>query len=183
MFIAYCGRNATHVEDMCDILNHLSSQTGSCQAFKCDCDVKHRAKQGINWNMWTEKQIQGADYVLLVCSHQLHDCLYQRKGQTNIETATGQVSAESISNLFSLDAANTKKFIPVFLNQPVNTEVVPIALVGRKVYQVNTTGLMALKTEDRNFDQAVTDYLTEHMENEAKGLIELVECLRGSYEP
>ena len=180
MFIVYFNEDPTKIEDLCDILNKLSSLS-SQRTFMCDCDIQHKDEVGNDWNNWTEQQIREADVVLLVCSAQLHTCLSQVTSPPPIQTATGLVSGSAIANLCSILRDSSRKFIPVFLNQPINADLVPTSLIGRRAYRVNTTGLMAIQAvglNEEQFNRVVRTYLLNHREDEARDLIDLVGCLR-----
>ena len=126
------------IEGLCDILNKLWAK-----GFVCDCDVLHRTEPGINWNNWTERMIEEADFVLLVCSPQLYGCLSQAKSSPLIHTAVAVISGAAIANLCSI-STDSSKFIPVFLNQNVDRKFVPNSLKSHKVYELITTGLMKI---------------------------------------
>ena len=126
------------------------------------------------------QKIQEADVVLLICSPELHSCLSQCKDSTPIQTAMGPVSAAAIANLCSILEDSARKFIPVFLNQPIDPKLVPASLAGRKAYEVKTAGLMAILSDGKDeeeFSQSISEYLRDHQEDETKDLIELVQCL------
>ena len=134
---------------------------------------------GTNWNSWTVEKIKKADIVLLVCSEKLCASLSQSTNPPPIETAAGQISASAITNLCSIISSTTGKFIPIFLNQPVNKDIIPASLADRKAYQVNTTKFMEIQcntTEEENWRYAVGEYLREA---DAEDFVNLLNCLRG----
>ena len=180
VFIIYeISTTRIEIENLRDILNVLS-HTPQGQAFTCDCDIQHGGDVGIDWSNWTVQQIQKADVVLLVCSPKLHTYLSQCRDPTPIQTAMGAVSAAAIANLFNILEDSARKFIPIFLNQPIDAKLVPASLAGRKAYEVQTAGLMALQSEGMSgeeFSQITSEYLSDHQENETKDLIELIQCL------
>lgn len=183
VFIVYSNEDTTveEIEDLCDILNKLSTNSQARVEFVCDCDLKHRQEFGIEWSNWTEQQIRQADIVLLVCSHRLHACLSQWWNPPAIKTATGLVSAAAITNHCSILRQSSRKFIPVFLNRSIDRDLVPTSLVGRKAFCVNTTGLMAIETDgmsEEEFSQAIREYLRDHQADDTKDLVELLECLK-----
>ena len=179
VFIVYeRSTKEDEIQNLCDILNVLSNAPQG-RVFVCDCDIQHRGEVGIDWNNWTVQQIEKADVVLLVCSPKLHSFLSQCRDQTPIQTTTGLVSAAAIANLCSIQGS-ANKFIPVFLNHPIDTKLVPTSLAGRKAYDVSIAGLMAIRSDGlkkEEFTQKINDYLNTHKEDETKGLIELVQCL------
>ena len=180
VFIVYFNEDPAKIEDLCDILNNLTKLTPH-RSFVCDCDIQHRDEVGNDWSNWTVQQIREADIVLLVCSPQLHACLSQVKDPPPIQTATGLVSASAIANLCSILRDSSGKFIPVFLNRPINTNLVPMSLAGRRAYRVNTIGLMAIQTVglcEEEFVRVVRSYLVNHKDDEARDLIDLVGCLQ-----
>ena len=83
----------------------------------------------------TERMIEEADFVLLVCSPQLYGCLSQAKSSPLIHTAVAVISGAAIANLCSI-STDSSKFIPVFLNQNVDRKFVPNSLKSHKVYEL-----------------------------------------------
>ena len=157
---------------MCDILNKLSKEC------VCDCDIVHRTEPGIDWNNWTQRKIQEANFVLLVCSKQLYDCLSQAKNSPLIRTAVAMISGAAIANLCSM--TDSSKFIPIFLNQDVDHDIVPNCLKSRKVYKLITTGLMDIPSDGVPadvFHRAIQEYFNQNF-SETKDVIDLVECLK-----
>lgn len=176
VFIVYYKDSAAteiQIEGLCDILNKLSNE------YICDCDILHRTEPGIiNWNNWTQQEIEKADCVILVCSQQLYDCLSQATSSPLIQTAVAAISGTAIANLCSM--TNSSKFIPVFLDRDVDHNFLPNCLKSRKVYKLMTTGLMNIPSNGVPADvfyQTMQEYL-HHNISETEDLIDLVICLR-----
>ena len=162
------------------MLNHFSYKDVDSgeQHYSCTVDFSYERHATVtNWSNWTERKIKDATHVLIVCTPELHDHLSQTDS-TVFETHRGPVSSNMVANLMT-DQKHSSKFIPVFLNTPVNRSHVPAALLGKRCYELRINQLIKNTMNDDDtqiYDGAVTMYLSHH--DEMKDLTDLITILR-----
>ena len=154
-----------------DYLNLMSRDDNGSQKFKCDFDGYHKAEHIHNWNNAIINWVEKANYILLILTPELHYCLTQSH-EHPIEMMGGSVSSSAITNLFSGSASRSRSFIPVFLNVPVNRQLIPPSLNSNAFYEVHMENL----NPEHNPEQQKA-YLDNHQE-EMSGLINLLRHLR-----
>ena len=180
MFILYCNNTSDQVWDFFKMLNHFSIKDVDSgeQHYSCTVDFTYEGHVTVtNWSNWTERKIKDATHVLIVCTPELHDHLSQTSS-TVFETHLGPVSSNMVANLMT-DQKHSSKFIPVFLNTPINKSHVPAALLGKRCYELRINQLIKNTMNDdyvQKYDGAVTEYLDRHVE--MKDLTDLIAILR-----
>ncbi|MBD2124751.1 GUN4 domain-containing protein [Trichocoleus sp. FACHB-262] len=131
VFISYSWDSETHKERVLMLANTLRNPWG----IEADIDQYVRAKPpytpGQGWDLWMEKRIEWAEFVLIVCTE-----TYKRRFRGDEEPGFGRgVTWEGTiirQNLYNDQLRNTK-FIPVVFSSQ-NLVHVPIILTGNDKY-------------------------------------------------
>lgn len=120
----YCkhGLDKETLEDLLEILGHCSDIV-----LHIDLTVTNIPT---NWNRWVEKQITSCDYVLLICTRELHKAL-TAMDNTIVEMFKGRFYSNSI-----LDCLHPSKVIPVFIDCPEDRELIPMRLHDKKCFEL-----------------------------------------------
>ena len=105
-----------------------------------------------NWNRWVEKQITSCDYVLLICTRELHDAL-TADGNTNVEMFMGRFNSNAI-----IDCIPPSKIIPVFINCSEDRSLIPMRLHDRKTFKLDLTYLSRTVQQNEDSLQHVITY-------------------------
>ena len=108
VFILYCkdaGIPISFSEDVLDLADSLNH----CGGFTCMVDYYVNVPP-LNWNNWTQQQIQESQYVILVCSPTLAQVMRDPQDHM-LNMEKGKYYANDIVNLI-----HPQKFIPVYLN-------------------------------------------------------------------
>ena len=177
VFVLYCkdpppGKTTLQlcdeVLDLADLLNRVGG-------FRCECDHYHAHKPIANWSRWTEGRIKESEFVLLLCSPMMNECLTSPTHEL-VEMAHGKFFADAIQTYIA-----PGKFIPAFLNGSRQLKLVPRILHTVTHYELRASVLMSRMSDTSGmnidvFAKQVTELLGEP---EFRDIVHLLAFLRG----
>src|SRR5881227_242025 len=129
VFISYTHDSPEHIDRVLALANRLRAEGIDCQLDQYETSPPE------GWPRWTNKQIEEADYVLVVCTE-----TYQRRFKGTEETGKGlgaQWEGAIITQELYDAAANNTKFIPVLLS-PEDSNNIPQVLRGVQSYELSS---------------------------------------------
>jgi hypothetical protein len=129
VFISYSHDTVEHQERVLGLADRL-------RADGIDAEVdQYNAAPPEGWPLWCERQIEAADFVLMVCTETYHRRV---KGDEQQGTGLGVVWEAGIIRQLLYDAgALSDKFVPVLFSDGL-VEYVPTLIRGRTRYVVDT---------------------------------------------
>src|SRR5919112_251698 len=108
VFISYTHDSPEHMDRVLDLANRLRAEGVDCHLDQYETSPPE------GWPRWTNRQLEAADYVLVVCTE-----TYQRRFDGKEETGKGlgaQWEGAIITQELYDAAGNNNKFIPVLLS-------------------------------------------------------------------
>ncbi len=140
-------------------VNEMACILHSVSGFKLSIDLFHKGDVG-NWGAWTQERIEESRFVVLLCSPRLAAGLRNPSGEyAKLDTDRGSFFTNT---LLSLINTQTRKFIPIFFSDFVNTQWIPTALSTAARYTLDVDNFMKnLRSEVDTpaYYQEVTDAL------------------------
>ena len=149
--------------DLCDILNRLSHAGDQVRWYECDCIQYHRAEIFDSWINWVESKITDSHKVLLICSKRISQCLKKWKDLDKLNITCGELSSATILNIIQ---GSPGKFLLIFLNQPIDKNLIPTALKENKRFSVDTERAMTLHHSCTSEDELAAG-MQRHLTGEA----------------
>jgi tetratricopeptide (TPR) repeat protein len=128
VFISYTHDSPEHMDRVLELGNRLRIEGIDCQLDQYEMSPTE------GWPRWTERQIEEADFVLVVCTE-----TYLRRFKGTEEAGKGlgaQWEGAIITQALYDDAGDNKKFIPVLLS-PEESGNVPHVLRGVQSYNLD----------------------------------------------
>ena len=137
VFLLYCKDPTSRTQyEFCESVMNLADLLNRCGGIVCEYDGYDKHALVANWNRWTENMIKESDFILLVCSPTLNECL-QHPQHKLIGMSVGKFYADTIVNLI-----DPTKFFPVFLNESPQLQWVPTNLHASSHYELRVNDLM-----------------------------------------
>ena len=146
VFILYCKTEHMSEELLMDMADFLQLCRVSVIVDVCiPCDQYPR-----NWNSWTEEMIQSSYRVILICTRPLYTAFTEGTnttsgGQTLVEMLRGKFYVTSIVHYLYQEPS---KFIPVFIDNSPDADIVPRALRTHVPLSLNVSELSKVNRED-----------------------------------
>ena len=182
VFLLYCRDNDLRLlrepfrrtpDAFCDEVQLLADILSSYGGILCQFDG-YDSFSADNWSTWAQKMIEDSDFVITVCSPMLKRILREPRHEV-VNMRRGKFYADSVANCIS-----PHKFIPVFLNMPVNDDWVPENLKMATSYElhVNEFASNVGDTEGMHplaFEQKLSSLLENPM---FESIMQLVATLR-----
>lgn len=128
VFISYTHDSPEHMDRVLELADRLRAEGVDCHLDQYETSPRE------GWPRWTNRQIEGADYVLIICTE-----IYQRRFKGTEEAGKGlgaQWEGAHITQELYDAAGNNDKFIPVPLS-PADSGHIPHVLRGVQSYDAS----------------------------------------------
>ena len=129
VFISYTHDSPEHMDGVLELSNRLRAEGVDCHLDQYETSPPE------GWPRWTNRQLEAADYVLVVCTE-----VYQRRFNGTEESDKGlgaQWEGAIITQELYESATNNEKFIPVLIS-PEDSGHIPHVLRGVQVYDLSS---------------------------------------------